>query len=108
MTNAAALTDFFDECCENRSVASTRMNDRSSRSHAIYTVVVHRTTVDVSEDGGKVGFGFGFGFVGIDRVTKRHLLHRGLPDMHGNRLWGVEHVDADLDPSRYQHPRVRA
>lgn len=30
------------------------MNDRSSRSHAIYTVVLRRTIVEVSEDGGKV------------------------------------------------------
>ena len=51
--DAEALISFFNECCDNRSVASTRMNDRSSRSHAIYTVVLHRTLVEVSEDGGK-------------------------------------------------------
>jgi hypothetical protein len=53
--DAQALIEFFMDCCDNRSVASTRMNDRSSRSHAIYTVVLHRTVVDVAEDGGKVG-----------------------------------------------------
>jgi hypothetical protein len=52
--DVGALISFFNECCENRSVASTRMNDRSSRSHAIYTVVLHRTVVEVSEDSGKV------------------------------------------------------
>lgn len=51
---ATSLIEFFNECCDNRSVASTKMNDRSSRSHAIYTVVLRRTIVDVSEDGGKV------------------------------------------------------
>jgi len=52
--DAQLLIDFFSECCDNRSVACTKMNDRSSRSHAIYTVVLHRTIVEVSEDGGKV------------------------------------------------------
>ncbi|KAI8464145.1 MAG: P-loop containing nucleoside triphosphate hydrolase protein [Monoraphidium minutum] len=51
--DAEGLIAFFSDCCDHRSVASTKMNDRSSRSHAIYTVVLRRTTVDVSEDGGK-------------------------------------------------------
>lgn len=33
---------------------STKMNDQSSRSHAIYTICLARTVCEVSEGGGKV------------------------------------------------------
>ncbi|GAX73057.1 hypothetical protein CEUSTIGMA_g510.t1 [Chlamydomonas eustigma] len=46
------LKKFYDECMENRSTTSTKLNDRSSRSHAIFTVNVHRTMVDVLNEVG--------------------------------------------------------
>ena len=55
--SAEALTAFFDACCANRSTASTKMNDRSSRSHAIYTVVLRRTVVEVAGGGGSTAAG---------------------------------------------------
>jgi hypothetical protein len=48
------LLAFFSAAFANRAVAATRMNDRSSRSHAIYTVLLSRTLVDVSQGGDKV------------------------------------------------------
>ncbi|KAG1666691.1 hypothetical protein FOA52_013603 [Chlamydomonas sp. UWO 241] len=50
------LQQFFDDCMLNRSTTSTRLNDRSSRSHAIFTLTVSRTMVDVAvqEKGAKV------------------------------------------------------
>lgn len=53
--DAESLVNFFAECFDNRAVGATKMNDRSSRSHAIYTVLINRTLVDVSEGGSKVG-----------------------------------------------------
>lgn len=52
--DAESLVNFFADCFENRAVAATKMNDQSSRSHAIYTVLINRTVVDVSEGGDKV------------------------------------------------------
>jgi hypothetical protein len=57
VADANSLVNFFAECFDNRAVAATKMNDRSSRSHAIYTVLINRTLVDVSEVGDKVGVG---------------------------------------------------
>lgn len=50
VTNSEELRKFFDECMENRSTSSTKLNDRSSRSHAIFTISIHRTVVDVSRE----------------------------------------------------------
>lgn len=55
--DAEGLIRFFSDCFDNRAVAATKMNDRSSRSHAIYTVLINRTIVDVSDGGDKVGWG---------------------------------------------------
>jgi hypothetical protein len=52
--DAEALLRFFADCFDNRAVAATRMNDRSSRSHAVYSILINRTLVDVSEGGDKV------------------------------------------------------
>jgi hypothetical protein len=52
--DAEDLIRFFSDCFDNRAVGATKMNDRSSRSHAIYTVLINRTLVDVSEGGSKV------------------------------------------------------
>lgn len=53
--DAESLVNFFAECFDNRAVGATKLNDRSSRSHAIYTVLISRTLVDVSEGDSKVG-----------------------------------------------------
>ncbi|GLC45429.1 hypothetical protein PLESTB_000619800 [Pleodorina starrii] len=45
--NADDLLSFFNMCMDNRSVSSTKLNDRSSRSHAIFTITVQRTIVEV-------------------------------------------------------------
>lgn len=52
--DAEGLIRFFSDCFDSRAVGATKMNDRSSRSHAIYTVLINRTLVDVSEGGDKV------------------------------------------------------
>eukprot|EP00879_Flechtneria_rotunda_P021695 GHRR01022875.1.p1 GENE.GHRR01022875.1~~GHRR01022875.1.p1 ORF type:complete len:1033 (+),score=433.02 GHRR01022875.1:114-3212(+) len=54
VTDAASLIKFFADCFDNRAVGETKMNARSSRSHAIYTVLINRTLVDVSDGGDKV------------------------------------------------------
>ncbi|MEW5301559.1 MAG: hypothetical protein WDW36_004412 [Sanguina aurantia] len=41
------LQKFYDECLQNRSTTSTKMNDSSSRSHAIFTITITRTVVEV-------------------------------------------------------------
>lgn len=41
------LSKFFADCMDNRSTSSTKLNDRSSRSHAIFTITIHRTIVEV-------------------------------------------------------------
>ena len=50
--SAADLKKFYDDCMSNRSVSSTKLNDASSRSHAIFTITVRRTMVDVSNEVG--------------------------------------------------------
>ncbi|KXZ47277.1 hypothetical protein GPECTOR_36g129 [Gonium pectorale] len=47
VTGAEELLSFFTLCMENRSTSSTKLNDRSSRSHAIFTITVQRTVVEV-------------------------------------------------------------
>jgi hypothetical protein len=49
----AELRRFYDDCMENRSTSSTKMNDRSSRSHAILTITVKRVMVDVMNEVGE-------------------------------------------------------
>lgn len=52
--DADTLIKFFSDCFDSRAVGATMMNSRSSRSHAIYTVLINRTIVDVSEGCDKV------------------------------------------------------
>jgi len=47
VNSAKELAKFYDDCMINRSTGSTKLNDRSSRSHAIFTINIHRTTVEV-------------------------------------------------------------
>lgn len=51
VNSAAELAKFYNDCMHNRSTGSTKLNDRSSRSHAIFTINIHRTTVEVSKPG---------------------------------------------------------
>jgi len=50
--SAADLKKFYDDCMENRSTSSTKLNDRSSRSHAIFTIMLERTIVEVLNEVG--------------------------------------------------------
>jgi len=50
--NSKDMNTFFSECMSNRSTTSTKLNDRSSRSHAIFTITVHRTMIEVVSGGG--------------------------------------------------------
>ncbi len=52
--DAESLVSFFADAHNSRAVSSTNMNQRSSRSHAIYTICVSRTTVEISAADGKV------------------------------------------------------
>mmetsp|Transcript_2102 Transcript_2102/g.5351 ORF Transcript_2102/g.5351 Transcript_2102/m.5351 type:complete len:931 (+) Transcript_2102:94-2886(+) len=52
VTSAKELAKFYNDCMINRSTGSTKLNDRSSRSHAIFTINIHRTTVEVLEEVG--------------------------------------------------------
>ncbi|PNW77017.1 hypothetical protein CHLRE_10g418950v5 [Chlamydomonas reinhardtii] len=47
VSSAEELTNFFNQCVDNRSTSSTKLNDRSSRSHAIFTITIQRTIVEV-------------------------------------------------------------
>eukprot|EP00798_Chlamydomonas_sp_ICE-L_P012134 gene12134-15246_t len=53
VSNASDLKRFFDDCMVNRSTSSTKLNDRSSRSHALFTITVHRTIVEVMDELGE-------------------------------------------------------
>jgi hypothetical protein len=54
--SADQLIAFFNRCFEQRAVSSTKLNDASSRSHAIYSLHLNRTICDVGD--GKVGGSF--------------------------------------------------
>ena len=43
------LMQFFSMCFENRSTSSTNLNATSSRSHALFTINVHRVVVSVGD-----------------------------------------------------------
>ncbi|KAG2492591.1 hypothetical protein HYH03_009252 [Edaphochlamys debaryana] len=47
LKSADELLSFFNTCVDNRSTSSTKLNDRSSRSHAIFTITISRTIVEV-------------------------------------------------------------
>jgi hypothetical protein len=49
VNSAEELTHFLQQCYENRSVSATKLNDRSSRSHAIYTITIRVTSTDVTQ-----------------------------------------------------------
>ena len=52
--SADQLIAFFSKCFEQRAVSSTKLNDASSRSHAIYSLHLNRTICDIGD--GKVGY----------------------------------------------------
>ena len=51
------LQGVFDSGVQNRTVASTQMNEESSRSHSIFTIVIEMsvTDVDTGKENIKVG-----------------------------------------------------
>lgn len=49
VNSAEELTKFFMHCYDNRSVSATKLNDRSSRSHAIYTITIRVTSTEVTQ-----------------------------------------------------------
>jgi kinesin family protein 4/21/27 len=49
VNSSEELANFLDQCYENRSVCATKLNDRSSRSHAIYTISIRVTSTDVTQ-----------------------------------------------------------
>ena len=44
-----SLSRFFETCCNNRSTSSTKLNDASSRSHALFTININRIMVTVGD-----------------------------------------------------------
>eukprot|EP00201_Polytomella_parva_P012750 CAMPEP_0175060814 /NCGR_PEP_ID=MMETSP0052_2-20121109/13239_1 /TAXON_ID=51329 ORGANISM="Polytomella parva, Strain SAG 63-3" /NCGR_SAMPLE_ID=MMETSP0052_2 /ASSEMBLY_ACC=CAM_ASM_000194 /LENGTH=664 /DNA_ID=CAMNT_0016326601 /DNA_START=242 /DNA_END=2232 /DNA_ORIENTATION=- len=50
VNSSEELRKFYDDVMLNRSVSSTKLNDRSSRSHAIFTITVHRTMVEIMNE----------------------------------------------------------
>lgn len=46
---AEALNEFFEHCFDNRITSSTKLNDTSSRSHALFTINVRRVIVTVGD-----------------------------------------------------------
>jgi Kinesin motor domain len=48
-TSVDELMTFFTMCFENRSTGSTNLNATSSRSHALFTINVHRVVVSVGD-----------------------------------------------------------
>lgn len=65
------LKHFYDACMDNRSTSSTKLNDRSSRSHAIFTVAIHRTMVEVM---GELGSDLKAKVVTTTFTSKFHLV----------------------------------
>jgi hypothetical protein len=68
--SAEQLIDFFNRCFEHRAVSSTKLNEASSRSHAIYSLLINRTVCDIGD--GKVrgaGSAAGGGQLGSRRVA---------------------------------------
>ena len=45
--NIDEMMAFFKRCTVNRSTSSTKLNDNSSRSHAIFTISLSRTKVEL-------------------------------------------------------------
>lgn len=43
------LNAFFEQCFDNRITSSTKLNDTSSRSHALFTINVRRVVVTVGD-----------------------------------------------------------
>ena len=59
----------MNEGNKSRTVAATNMNNESSRSHAVFNVILTQTLVDLKTDvsgGGGVGGGGGGGGGGVD------------------------------------------
>ena len=73
------LMAFFTMCFENRSTSSTRLNDSSSRSHALFTINVHRVIVSVGD--------------GVDENLKARVRTEGIESkLHLVDLAGSERV----------------
>lgn len=68
-TDANTLLRFFSDCSESRSTSSTKMNDASSRSHAIFTITIKQTRVSVEEDQTKLRT--------MEVTSKFHLVRSG-------------------------------
>lgn len=75
-TDANSLLKFFNDCSISRSTSCTKLNDTSSRSHAIFTITIRQTRVSVEEDNSKLRtmevvskFHLVSGWMGGDRVS---------------------------------------